>query len=139
VPYLQAALANLLRQRERMAAKVAELDRAIEALRPGAEQERLTMRESTGNSRAMRSKREMQPIARVSRSAGASGDALARAANDRGHTVRSLAEAIGCSAPLLSQARSGVRSISMGLAKKIEAAVGFKATRANWPKLRSDE
>lgn len=63
---------------------------------------------------------------------------LALAADKAGHTVRSLAETVGCSAALLSQARGGIRSISMDLAKKIEAVTGFAATPANWPKLRSD-
>ena len=61
---------------------------------------------------------------------------LAKAADKAGHTVRSLAERVGCSAALLSQARTGKSSISMDLAKKIEAITGYEATKSNWPELR---
>jgi transcriptional regulator with XRE-family HTH domain len=64
---------------------------------------------------------------------------LAIAADKAGYTVRSLAERLGCSAPLLSQARTGKSSIKMSLAQKIEALTGYAATKANWPDLKLDK
>lgn len=64
-------------------------------------------------------------------------DALVVAANAKNYTLRSLAEAVDVSHALLSQARTGKRSIEADIAKKVENLTGFKATRANWPRLKS--
>lgn len=83
--------------------------------------------------------REMLPVARVRTSEARGGDepdALLKALNEAGFTLRSLAEKLKVSHALLSQARKGTSSIGMDLAKQIEQLTGFKATRRNWPKLR---
>lgn len=64
-------------------------------------------------------------------------DPLVEAANAHHYTLRSLAENLGVSHALLSQARKGTRSIEKSLAEKIEKLTGFPATRGNWPKLKS--
>ena len=53
-------------------------------------------------------------------------DALVLAANAAHHTLRSLAEAVGCTA--LTQARHGDTSISLERAEQIASICGFKAT-----------
>jgi hypothetical protein len=70
---------------------------------------------------------------------GQEHDALVLAANDAHHTLRSLAEAVGCTAAALTQARHGDTSISLERAGQIEALTGFKAIRGNWPRLRDHE
>lgn len=82
----------------------------------------------------------MLKTARLHISASRSDDALAIAADKAGFTVRSLAKEIGCSASLLSQARRDNYncSISLALAKRIEKLTGFKANKANWPRLRDE-
>ena len=70
---------------------------------------------------------------------GKEHDALVLAANDAHHTLRSLAEAVGCTAAALTQARHGDTSISRERARQIEALTGFKATQGNWPRLRDHE
>jgi hypothetical protein len=66
-------------------------------------------------------------------------DPLVLAANTAHHTLRTLAEAVGCSHVALSRARHGTLSIPMDRARQIEALTGFKATRDNWPRLRDHE
>jgi hypothetical protein len=75
---------------------------------------------------------------RVSRGgrAGQEHDPLVLAANAAHHTLRTLAEAVGCAQPSLTQARQGSISIGLERAQQIEAICGFKATRDNWPRLR---
>jgi hypothetical protein len=63
-------------------------------------------------------------------------DPLVAAANAHHYTLRSLAENLGVSHALLSQARKGTRSIEKSLAEKVEKLTGFPATRGNWPKLK---
>lgn len=70
---------------------------------------------------------------------GQEHDVLVLAANEAHHTLRSLAEAVGCTAAALTQARHGDTSISLERARQIEALTGFKATRDNWPRLRDHE
>jgi len=105
-------------------AAIQELSGALNRLQPG---------DQSGNTKPM------LPAARVRVSAGTAGDnpdPLIKAANEHHYTLRSLAEAVGCSHALLSQARAGQRSIGADVAKKIEELIGFKATKRNWPKLR---
>lgn len=66
----------------------------------------------------------------------ASVDPLKAAANDRGYTIRSLAEKINVSHALLSKARKGERSIERALAEEIQKLTGFAATKKNWPGLK---
>jgi hypothetical protein len=87
----------------------------------------------------------MLQSARINHSRSRSDDALAIVSNESRHTIRSLAEAVGCSASLLTQARDGICSISRGLALKIQAATkskaypkGFEAAEKNWPRLRDE-
>lgn len=61
------------------------------------------------------------------------GDPMIKAANKAGHTLRSLAEAVGMSPAALSMARRGTRSIRAQAASKIESLIGFKASAAHWP------
>jgi chorismate mutase len=82
---------------------------------------------------------------RVHHSRGRSDDSLTLYANEAHHSIRSLANAAGCSAPLLTQARDGKCSISRALALKVQALTrsktypkGFEASKANWPKIRQD-
>jgi hypothetical protein len=70
---------------------------------------------------------------------GVKHDPLVLAANTAHHTLRTLAEAVGCSQPSLTQARHGEISISLERAKQIESICGFKATCENWPRLRAEE
>jgi transcriptional regulator with XRE-family HTH domain len=70
---------------------------------------------------------------------GVRPDALVVAANTAHHTLRSLAEVLGCTQPALTQARHGKSSISLERAEQIESICGFKATPENWPRLRADE
>jgi transcriptional regulator with XRE-family HTH domain len=70
---------------------------------------------------------------------GQEHDALVLAANAAHHTLRSLAEAVGCTAAALTQARHGDTSISLERAKQIESISGFKATHGNWPRIRDAE
>jgi len=70
---------------------------------------------------------------------GQEHNALVLAANAAHHTLRSLAEAVGCTAAALTQARHGDTSISLERAKQIESICGFKATRDNWPRIRDAE
>lgn len=70
---------------------------------------------------------------------GQEHDALVLAANAAHHTLRSLAEAVGCTAAALTQARHGDTSISLERAKQIESICGFKATHGNWPRIRDAE
>lgn len=87
---------------------------------------------------------EMLPAARVRQSKGASRgktrDALAVVASDAGHTIRSIAEELGCSHVFLLKARAGVKAIRYSWAQKVQAMTrspkhpdGFTATGANWP------
>jgi hypothetical protein len=66
-------------------------------------------------------------------------DPLVLAANTAHHTLRSLAEAVECSAAALSRARHGTLSIPLARAKRIEEITGFRATPANWPRLVDNE
>lgn len=66
-------------------------------------------------------------------------DALVLAANAAHHTLRSLAEAVGCTAAALTQARHGDTSISLERAEQIASICGFKATHDNWPRIRDAE
>jgi hypothetical protein len=122
---LEAEIARLNEERERVAAAL----------------QTLTGRKQCANMAAM------QPIARLahSRSRAKPDDQLAVVANAAGLTLRSLAAKVGCSAPLITQARSGDRSISMELAQRIQAETrspkypeGYAATAANWRRLRSE-
>ncbi len=80
---------------------------------------------------------EMVTSARVRISGGkGEGDPFVEAMNASHFTMRSLAEKLGVSHALFSQARTGKLSISLLLAKRIEELTGFKANRKNWPKLR---
>ena len=88
-------------------------------------------------------KPEVAQAARLKFAKGQSKDALVECASDAGLTLRDLAVRVGCSGPLLTQARKGVRSISVELAQRIQAATrsikhpeGFEAIKANWPLLR---
>ena len=76
--------------------------------------------------------------ARVRISAGAdeNPDELVAKANAAGYTLRSLAEAVKCSHALLSQARRGERTIARSITEAVEKLTGFKATKANWPRVR---
>ena len=85
----------------------------------------------------------MEQAEKVKHSRGKSRDHLVLAASDAHLTLRDLARLVGCSGPLITQARRGTRSISMELATKIQNATkttlmpgGFEATKSNWPKLR---
>lgn len=78
----------------------------------------------------------MVNAARVRHSEAMADDPLVAAANAAHFTLRSLAEAVGCSHALLSKARKGERSIDARVAAEIERLIGFKATREHWPKLR---
>jgi hypothetical protein len=87
----------------------------------------------------------MLQTARVHHSRSRSNDALAIYANEAHHSIRSLATAVGCSAPLLTQARDGICSISRVIAVKVQEATrskkypkGFEAMAKNWPKLRAE-
>jgi hypothetical protein len=103
-----------------------------EKLEAEAKAGRLPMRDQRG------SKKGMVNAARVRISAGAdeNPDALVAKANAAGYTLRSLAEAVKCSHVLLSQARQGKRSIRRQIVDDVERLTGFKATRANWPRIR---
>jgi hypothetical protein len=99
------------------------------------------MRTLTGGNRGANI-RSMQPVARVNVAKSKSdGDILSTIANAAGHTIRSLAKAVGCSQTLLSLARDGQRSISNDLALKVQAVTrssqyprGFEPDL--WPSLR---
>jgi hypothetical protein len=60
-------------------------------------------------------------------------DPLALAADASGHTLRSLAKAVGMSHVTMIQARRGERRIRQELAEKIAEITGFAATRKHWP------
>lgn len=84
--------------------------------------------------------RGMVSAARAHISAGKSkganegaSDPLIEAANAKGHTMRSLAEAVGVPASIISRARKGSRRIKRSAAQAIEKLTGFPATAANWP------
>ena len=80
--------------------------------------------------------------ARVRHSIGSQGgehDPLVLAANKAHHTLRSLAEVLGCSQPALTRARHGEISMQLARAKRIEKICGFEATPENWPRLRAEE
>lgn len=80
--------------------------------------------------------RDMVTAERVRHSKGTSTDPLVEAANAAHFTMRSLAEKLGVSHALLSQARRGTRSIDKATAEAVEKLTGFPATKGNWPKLR---
>jgi len=74
---------------------------------------------------------------RVRHSKGSTGEDPFRAAVNASHfTIRSLAEKLGVSHALLSQARKGARSIDKALVDEIQKLTGFPATKHNWPKLK---
>jgi hypothetical protein len=84
--------------------------------------------------------RTMVSAARAHISAGKSREAnageqdpLIAAANAKGHTMRSLGEAVGVPASIISRARKGSRRIKRSAAKAIEKLCGFPASEANWP------
>jgi hypothetical protein len=136
-----SALQRLQKRLAKLDSERAEVVRAIEALRPAAELE-LTGSKQTANIGAMR-KRTTAQAAKIKHARGMSDDALVTVASDAQLTLRDLAKTVGCSGPLLTLARKGLRSISMELATKIQEATrspkhpdGFDATKANWPTLR---
>ena len=126
-------LSRLRRRRARLASELDEVDRAIAAV----EVTPLAECKQSGSINTMAPTQSARlNHSRGSRAKTGNVNPLAIAADKAGHTVRSLAETIGCSAALLSQARAGVRAISLDLANKIETLTGFEASKANWPKLR---
>jgi hypothetical protein len=89
---------------------------------------------------------KMLATARLQHSKARAHTRLVQACDDAGLTLRMLASDVECSQPLLTQAHAGDRSISYELAKRIELRLGadakgrprFAATKANWPRLRSE-
>jgi hypothetical protein len=86
----------------------------------------------------------MLPAARVRISKGTTRvekpDELRIVANEAGHTVRSLADEVGCSNVFLLRARRGDAAIRESWAKEVQRLTrsakyptGFAATRRNWP------
>ncbi len=133
-------------------AKAGKRDEAIKAIleaevydAAAAEMERIGIaRGHITNQRGTVSK--MVNAVRLRVSKGRSGDApdpLVKAAHDAGFTLRSLVEKLRTegfrvSHPFLNQARKGVGHkgpvrIRATLARRIEALIGFRATKANWP------
>lgn len=88
--------------------------------------------------------KSMLPAARARISKGnvrsESASDLQRIANAANHTLRSLAEAVGCSNVFLTKAIRGDKAIRESWAKQIqeltrskEYPAGFAATKRNWP------
>ncbi len=85
----------------------------------------------------------MLPAARVRQAKGATkgrkASALSLVASDAGHTIRSIAEALGCSHVFLLKALRGDKAIRYSWAQRVQAMTrsekhpdGFQATGANW-------
>jgi hypothetical protein len=132
VEYLRQTLRKMEKRLAKLDEQRAELAGAIENLRTFLKESALSGRADSDNIVRMLS------TARVAHSKAVTDDPLAVSANAAGHTLTSLADKVGCSQALLSQARRGTRSIAPDLAGKIEKLTGFKATKSNWPKLRSE-
>lgn len=128
-------------------ARIAELDGLIAPLVEERERLERALTELTSCKRHASSnsmpKREVVQAARIAMARGQSKDDLVKVASDAGMTLRALAQKVGCSGPLLTQARKGVRSISMELAQRVQAATrstdhpeGFAVSKTHWPLLR---
>ena len=118
-------------------ARIADLERRL-----ALAEEELTARKRHASNNSM-SKTQVSQAARLKMARGQSKNSLVEYASDAGLTLRDLASRVGCSGPLLTQARKGDRTISMELAQRVRAATrsakhpeGFGANKENWPGLR---
>lgn len=130
------AIARLERELAKLDRKRAEVIRAIEALQPAAEREELTAWNQSATTD------DMHTVERQRHARGARGDAKTRklreAALAAGYTLRSLAEKLDTSQAQLSRAAQGTRPMDRALAERVNEAIGYAATAANWPRLRSE-
>jgi len=130
---LRRRIAYLTKRIERDQAEILMWEEALRKLET-IEAERPTLKRP---SQSGNTGKDMVNAARVRISGGkGEGDPFVSALNASNFTMRSLAERLGVSHALLSQARTGKISISAELASRIEELTGFKASRKNWPKLR---
>ncbi len=128
---IDEAEAALLTERAALKRRLAELDDAIDTLR--AERRELPRWQRSVTNRGMVSAARAHISAGKSREANAGErDPLIIAANAKGHTMRSLGEAAGVPASIISRARKGTRRIKRSAAKAIEKLCGFPASEANW-------
>lgn len=122
----------------RLAQKVAERERCAAAL--------LALTGLTGTKDYVNVKSTMLQTHRVQISKSRTDDKLAEYANEAHTTMTGLAEAVGRSTSLLSQARHNKCSIAESVTLKIQELTkskkypnGFEANKRNWPKIRIGE
>lgn len=136
---------------EQLAQKIARLDaeiaeRVAERDRCQAALEALTNSHLTKLEDSVNVKSTMLQTHRVQISKSRTDDKLAEYANEAHTTMTGLAEEVGCSTSLLSQARHDKCSIAKSLTDKIQELTksgkypkGFESSKKNWPRLRVND